>query len=291
MNRLTIVFAIIEMVLATTIWGSSVVVIKNGLLGVNAIVLVFYRFIIAAFIIGLILILLRKNLFQHLREGMILGLLLFVAITMQTIGLKYVSALNCGFISSLLVIFVYILSIILGLEKFRLSTIIAVVLVCLGIWNVTGGVGGFRWGEFLTLISSIIFALYVLYIDRVVQKCNIWVLNFQQFFFVAIASLFCGLWFKLDYKISLSITILDIVYLALFANILAFVLQFYSQKIISPVSCAIILALEPLFTAVCAWAIGGEQFKIEVAISGLIIVGSIIFLQLMRCDNKANNKA
>ena len=62
---------------------------------------------------------------------------------------------------------------------------------------------------------------------------------------------------------------------------LAYGLQLRVQKIILPVACAIILALEPIFGAVFAWFIGGEVLTSRGMMGGFLIVFAIIFSQVL----------
>ncbi|EKE00926.1 MAG: hypothetical protein ACD_21C00251G0009 [uncultured bacterium] len=280
MQKKNAILANIEMLIVSIIWGSTFIIVKKSLIDVNAITLNCYRFLLAALMIGLALVFLRRNPWRHLKEGMVLGFLLFASFAAQTLGLYSISAANSGFIVGLFVVFVPILSILLGYEKLRLNIFIAVVLVCVGLWSITGGISGFNGGAFLTLISAIIFALYILYADRVVKRCDVWVLNFQQFFIVAFMSLVSVLAFKLPLNVASHQTAFWILYLALFATILAFAIQLRAQKTISPIACAIILSLEPVFAAIFAWTVGGEQFTAKSVIGGALIVIAIIVSQV-----------
>jgi len=268
-----------EMLIATLIWGSTFIVVKKTLPYVNAITLNVYRFALASLVIGFMLVFLRKHPWRHLKEGLFLGLLSFCAFAAQNLGLYLVSAASSGFIISLFVVFVAVLSIVLGYEKFQLNMFVATVLVVGGVWNITGGVKGFNWGTVLTLSSALFFALYLLYASRVVKKCDIWVLNFQQFFVVTFFSLICVLAFKLPFTVASKQTMLWILYLVLFATIWAFLIQLRTQKIITPTACAILLSLEPVFAAILAWTVGGESFDVESVIGGALIVVAIIVSQ------------
>jgi drug/metabolite transporter (DMT)-like permease len=286
MHKKKAIFANLEMMIATIIWGSTFIVIKQSLIDVHAITLNFYRFALAATVIGLALMLLRKNLWQHAREGFILGGLLFVFYITQTLALYSISASNSGFIVGMSVIFVLIFGVILGHEKLHLNNFVAISLVSIGLWNITGGVDGVTSGELLTVLSAISFALYVLYANKVVKRCDLWVLNFQQFLFVALASLAIIFVFKLPFNIASSHAVYGVIYLSLFATMLAYGLQLRVQKIMLPVACAIILALEPIFAAVFAWFVGGEVLTTRGMIGGLLIVFAIIFSQVLSMKRK-----
>jgi len=66
-------------------------------------------------------------------------------------------------------------------------------------------------------------------------------------------------------------------YLALFATLLAFGIQTWAQKVISPVRVALISSLEPVFAALWAALLLGERLTArELVGGGLIVVGVLV---------------
>lgn len=281
-TKTKIIFTNFAMLTAAVIWGSTFIVIKDGLGDVHAVTMVCYRFGLAALLMGMILVFLRKKPWQHLKEGVILGLLLFFAYTSQALALYYLLAVDGGFIAGLFVIFVPILSFICGREKLHWNFMVAVILSGIGLWSVTGGVGNLGWGDFLMLLSAAIFAVHILYADSVVKKCDILVLNFQQFSVVALAGFFSILVFQLPFTVTSLDTVWWILYLALFGNVLAYLVQLGAQKIISPTVCAMVFSLEPVFAAIFAWTLGGEKIIMTDMVGGVLIIMAIIFAQIYR---------
>lgn len=270
------------MLIATIIWGSTFLVIKQSLVGVHAVTLVGYRFLLATLLMGGVLVFLRKNPWHSWRSGVILGLLLFVAYVTQAIALYYMQVVDVGFISGLFVVFVPILSFILGREKLRLQIIGAVVLAVIGLWSISGGVKSIGLGDFLILISALFFAGHIVYVDRVIKDSDLWVLNFQQFLVVTGASFVMVGLFKLPLVITDGKVIWLILYLALFANVLGYLLQLWAQHSISPTVCALILSLEPIVAAIFAWTIGGEEIIMRDVVGGAIILAAAVVAQVFR---------
>lgn len=277
---MSVMFADFAMLTASIIWGSTFIIIKKSLAGVNAVTFVCYRFMLAAMVMGVLLLFLRKKFWQHLSSGMILGLLLFTCYLTQTLALHFMSVASGGFIAGLFVIFVPIFSFICRREKLRLNVIIAVILAGAGLWSITRGIKDLGWGDCLMLLSAVAFAIHILYVDTVVKKCDIWVLNFQQFSVVALLGLFGILLFRLPWIISGWSIAWGIVYLALFANVLCYAIQLGVQRIVSPTVCALILSLEPVFAAIFAWTIGGEKIIMADVYGGVMIIVAIIIAQL-----------
>lgn len=282
--KLKSIAATFGMLSVAIIWGSTFLVIKESLTNVHAVTLVCYRFAIAAIVMGIMLVFLRKKPWLNSKAGLILGLLLFAAYVTQAIALYYMEVVNAAFIAGLFVIFVPILSFVCGREKLRLPMIGSLVLAGFGLWVITGGVASLKWGDYLMLFSALIFAAHILYADSVVKKCDVYVLNFQQFVVVTLASLLAIFLFKLPFSISGWNIAWSILYLALFANVISYMVQLSVQKTISPTMFALVLSLEPVFAAIFAWTIGGEKIIMADIIGGLMIITAIIFAGIYRKD-------
>src|SRR3954469_15419187 len=79
--------------------------VKGALDAVSPETLVGYRFLISAALL-LPWVAKRRRISAHMKESAVLALLLYALYVSQTIGLKYTTASNSGFITGLFVIFV-----------------------------------------------------------------------------------------------------------------------------------------------------------------------------------------
>ena len=95
---------------AAIIWGATFYIVKGAIGQIDPIVLVGYRFALAGILLGIYLVITRRALFVGLKDGLILGIILWALYIPQTIGLKYTSAANSGFITGLFVVIVPILA-------------------------------------------------------------------------------------------------------------------------------------------------------------------------------------
>lgn len=268
----------IFLITATVIWGSTFFIIKDSLNGIHAITMVSYRSLLAATLLGIGLFFTKKNIWQNFFQGMILGLLLTILYICQTVGLYYTSASNSGFITGLVIVFVPIYALILWHQRPKIYNLIAVILTVIGLWFLTGGAKNLNKGDIITLFVAISGALHLLLVDKFIKnKLNIFILTFQQFLVMGIICLVIALIFNLPMKISTHEALFATLYLAIFANVISYLLQFYAQKHTSPHTVSIILTLEPAFAAVFAWTIGGETFSFNHLIGGIFIFTAIIF--------------
>ena len=259
------------------IWGSTFFIVKQSLLNIDPVTLVAYRFLIAAVILAGYLIYRGKALFTHLKEGLILGFFIWLLYIAQTIGLSITTAANSGLITGLFVAFVPIFSLLIFRKMPSLTGIVATIISLSGLWVLTGGLQKVNGGDMLTLLSAMAYAVHILYADKYVKSgIDPYVLNFQQFLFVGIASLITSFVFKLPFSITQTHVIWIIIFLAIFPTLSAFVIQLVAQKITAPVRVSLILAFEPVFAVLFAWTLGKEQFESAKAIGGFLIFLALV---------------
>jgi drug/metabolite transporter (DMT)-like permease len=269
------------MLITSIIWGSTFFISKDCLNDVSAISLVGYRSLFTAIIIAVGLLFTTKSFFSFWKEGLLLGVVLLVSYLGQTVGLNYVTASNSGFITGLFVVLVPLLNFAIWKERLALNSLIAVVIAAVGMWMITGGIHKFSYGDWITFAGATSFALYVLLADKVLKKgADPWVLNFQQFLVISVISFVLALFFHSPVSIGSWKAFYQIVYLAVFAGVIAYGLQLMAQQHLPPLDTTLLMALEPVFGAIFAWTIGGEAFTLEQGIGGLFIVSAIIFSEI-----------
>lgn len=76
-----------------------------------------------------------------------------------------------------------------------------------------------------------------------------------------------------------SIVWLTIGITALLATAVAFVVQTWAQKLISPTRTAVILTMEPVFAGIFATAIGGEVLTIRIIIGAVSVIAAMLMVQ------------
>jgi drug/metabolite transporter (DMT)-like permease len=269
--------ATIGLVYAAAIWGSTFVVVKESLDYIHPVILVGYRFSIAAGVLGLGLLLKRRPLFRNLGPGLTLGVILCVLYVFQTIGLKYTTATNSAFITGLFVAVLPILGYVLFHQVPGLPKLAAVGLSVLGLWFLTGGLHGINLGDLLTLVTAVACAAHLLYADHFVKKGHDpYMMSFQQFLTVGVLSLAMGLVIGLPFATANVATIWVVVFLALFPTLSAFLIQLLAQRHVSAIRVSLIFALEPVFAAIFSWTVGGEPFVFRRAIGGLLIFAAML---------------
>ena len=167
---------------ASAIWGSTFILVKTTLRSINPVTMVAYRFLLAALLMGAVLWIQGKPLFKNFSSGSILGVALGLLYVPQTIGLKFTSAANSGFITGLFVAFVPLLSYPILKQRPRRAQWLAVMVSLAGLWLLTGGLQEINRGDLITLAASFTYALHIMLADRFINAGgDLTRLAFQQF--------------------------------------------------------------------------------------------------------------
>jgi len=263
---------------SAAVWGATFPIVKDSLSGVSAIALVGYRFLIAGLVLGVALWIKQVRVLPVLRQGIGLGIILWLLYVSQTIGLNFTSAANSGFITGLFVVFVPLFSILLFRNPPSWIRWVAVGVAILGLWLLTGRLSSFNRGDGLTLIAAATYALHILFADKWIQgEANPYALSFVQFMTVAILSLVAVPLFGDSYAVGSERIAAVILGLALFPTLSAFVIQLVAQKTTTPVKVALIFTMEPVFAALFSWTLGNEKpVAIQVAGGALIVLAMVM---------------
>ena len=273
----------IGLLYAAAIWGSTFFIVKGSLEYIDPVILVGYRFIIATLLVALLCIITKRPLFKNIRKGVVLGIFIWLLYIPQTIGLGITTASNSGFITGLFVAFVPIFSFLIFRRVPSLIGITATLISLSGLWILTGGLTDINKGDILTLLAAMTYAIHILYVDKFLKDGDDpFTLCFQQFLFVGIASLAVGGIVGLPFGWGNASTGWIVLFLAVFPTFSAFFIQVVAQKYTSPIRVSLIFAFEPVFAAIFAWTLGGEQIILHRALGGLLIFLAMIISGLPR---------
>lgn len=221
----------------------------------------------------------RKTAFT---SGMILGLILFAAASLQQFGIAETTAGKAGFITGLYVIIVPFLG--LFLKRFSpVLTWLGAILAVLGLYFLSINESIIpETGDLLVLCGAFFWAFHVLAIDRFVKRSDAFLLAFIQFLVCALLSLIFGFFLEslnLHNVINASIPLL---YAGIFSVGIGYTLQVVAQKEANPAHAAIILSLEAVFAAVGGWLILSEMLSPRELLGCLLMLSGMIFSQLFR---------
>jgi drug/metabolite transporter (DMT)-like permease len=270
-------FADTGLVYAAAVWGATFILVKSALSGIDPIIMVGYRFLLAGGVLLIFVKLTGRSLRPHLGRSLFLSVFLWLLYVPQTLGLRYTTASNSGFITGLFVIFIPFFLLTIFRRRPTLMEILASMISLAGLWVLTGGMTDVNIGDMLTLVAAMAYALHLLFSDKYMKSgVDAYVISCQQFLMVGVLALLTGVLFDLPFGIQTWSAGVIVVFLALFPTLSAFVIQMLAQKIVSPIRVSLIFALEPVFAAAFAWTLGGEILIAHRALGGLLIFVALL---------------
>lgn len=219
----------------------------------------------------------RETVKRTLIAGGVAGLALFVAASLQQIGLVYTTAGNAGFITGLYVVLVPIIGIgrrqLIGWGRW-----IAVVLAIVGLYLLSVKEGfEINPGDFFVVGSALFFAIHVQLIDHFAPRYSALWLSIVQYFVVGVLSAVVGLGFESWELGAIGDAFPAILYGGLGSISIAYTLQVIAQRGAEPSHAAIILSLEGSFAALGGWLILGEVLSPRGLVGcGLLLAGMLL---------------
>ena len=300
-------FGVAMLVCATLIWGVAFVAQSVGMRYMGPFTFNAIRFLvggIAVFAFILFIMPMRaKNGFsgawrpssgQHsrllLKGGFACGIVLFVMITLQQVGICYTTVGKAGFITTLYILFVPISSIFLG-RKIPFAVFICMIIAMVGMYllciNEEFTLGK---GDVYVLLSAVVAAVHILFIGHFSPLVDSVKLSCIQFFVCGILSAICAYIFE---PIDLTAIIggcAPLLYAGLLSSGVAYTLQTVGQREINPVVASLIFSLEAVFSALSGWIILGERLSAKEISGCILIFVAIVMAQSPRLWMKISRK-
>jgi drug/metabolite transporter (DMT)-like permease len=257
------------------VWGFTFVAVKESLEFVSPFTFLFYRFLLAFVLLVLVSVKKLKDMNQSLiKHGFIIGIFLFLGYGLQTMGLQYTTPAHAGFITGLSVIIVPFLSVIFLKKIPHITAWIGVSCALIGLFFLSFRGLSMDFGDFLVLLGACSFAMHLILVGKYSPQHDPFLLTTTQIGTVAFLSFLLAepgsMVFNRPVMEAVIIT-------ALFATVLAFLIQTAAQKHVPPTRTAVIFAMEPVFAALSSYILIDEVFTLQKILGcGLILLGMVI---------------
>ena len=279
---------------ATIIWGSSFIIMKDVTGAMPPAWILAVRFT-AASIIMLVALLGRRKLYldrSHVGYGLLFGLAMFCAYYAQTVGLTDTTPGKNAFLTGTYCIIVPFLAWFLAGRRPNRYNIVAALLCIAGIGFISlDGSLTMRFGDAMTLVGALFYALHIVLVSKFAQGRDIYVLTMWQFIGVSICSFIVGGTFEpMPVWASLSMeTWASLAYLTVACTTLALLFQNIGQAHLPPASAALLLSLEAVFGVAFSVAFGAESLTLRVVIGFALVFIAIIVSEVLPERAKARN--
>jgi len=275
------------MLVVAFIWGTTFVIVKNGLNDIEPFLFLGLRFLIAFVVLAAAAG--RKLIHAPLStwlEGSLLGVFLFIGYTFQTIGLQYTTSSNAGFVTGVSVVLVPILDALLKKARPSLSTTATVLMAALGLYLLSVPAGGFHpsTGDLLVLVCAFGFAFHIVFVDRYSYKHDPVAITAVQILFVGVVSMVLGLTTETWPQEFTSNAVTAILITSILATALAFLLQNALQKYSTPTRFAVVLTMEPVFAALAGYLWANELLSYRALLGAAFILCSMLIAIITRSE-------
>lgn len=212
--------------------------------------------------------------------GLCCGTALFIASSLQQIGVAYTTAGKAGFITALYVILVPIMGLLLG-KKVRPIVWLCLVFFVIGLYLLCMK-GGFSLskGDFLVLLCACFFAVHILVIDYFSPKTDGVKLSCIQFLVCGIISLVPMFAVETPVLSRVLDCWLPILYAGVLSCGVAYTLQVVAQKDTNPTIASMLLSLESVFAVIAGVIILQEQISMRELIGCVLMFAAIVVAQL-----------
>lgn len=275
-------FADAALLVCAFLWGLGFVAMKSGLSAYSTWWLLLLRFgggtlLMMIFFARRIKRACGKDLFG----GAVIGLLLFMGMGLQTLGLNYTTAGKQAFLTAGYVVLVPLL--LWAIRRVFPGIItLACSLVCFaGMALLTSDLAGpINLGDILTVISTFFFAGQIIAIGYYAAGGDPIVLTFVQFLVTAALSGSMGLVSGDPFVWQGTRGLLSVVFATFFGTFACFLIQNCAQKFTLPSHAALLLGLESVFGLLGGILLLGEVFTFRMAVGCALIFSSVLLVEL-----------
>jgi len=285
----------------TFIWGTTFIAQDTGMDKIGPLTFNATRFFVGFLsIMPIALLIEKKKISKEINNNKKLffkllfwiGLFLFLGTFLQQAALLYTDVANAAFFTIFYVPMVPIILFFIYSKSIHWSIWPSVLFCLFGVYLLSDfSDATIRLGDGLVILCALFWALHIIFIGNFIKNFNL------PLFFGALQALvvsFFSFIFAIFFETITISNILNesisIIYAGVLSGGIAFTLQIYAQKNISPAPAGIIFSLEGVFATIAAWIILNQILDVNNIIGCFLIICGVLFSQLLPLyDSKVKN--
>lgn len=279
-HNLQLKLAPLALLLVSATWGLAFVVMKPAIERQSVNNFLFTRFLMAV----LVMILIRPQVLKLLTTDLLLrglaaGFLLGGGYIFQTVGLANTGAAITGFVTGLYVVLTPLFAGLIFKERVTKNTWFYVLIATVGLALLSLKGWSIGFGELMVFFSAIAFAAHITALSKWSAGRDVYAMTITQLTMCAamtgVASAFEGYSAPPDSGVWAVV-----IFTAVFATAIAFIVQTWSQAHMSATKVAVILTMEVVFAAFFAILFAGERLTLQAALGGILVVTAMYLIVL-----------
>jgi drug/metabolite transporter (DMT)-like permease len=260
----------------TIVWGSTFVLVKTALRDVSPVLFLALRFSLAT---GAVLAVFRRRAlpWQSWRTagaGALAGVFLFSGYLLQTMGLRLTTAPRSAFLTGLTSVAVPLLAALVYRLTPQISEVIGVLVATAGLGLMT------LPGVLLTVLCAAGFAAHIVTLGHFSEKMGHELLAVSQIAVAAVLGWALFWWVERPRVTWRPAVVWAILITGLLATALAFSVQSWAQRYVSPARTALIFMLEPVVAWITSYCMVGEGLSGRAAAGAALILGGVAIVEL-----------
>lgn len=271
----------LAMLLVTLFWGSSYLFMQMGLTDLQTFNFIALRFLLAFVLAGLFF---RRRILRTdrktLGKAFVLGTLLFGVFVTITTGLKTTTASQAGFLVSLTVIFVPLLSMLLRqIPPPRVFLGAFLALIGIGLLTLNSQLEISR-GDMLCILGAVFYAIHIIVTGRWANQSDPLQLGVYQLGFTGLLGLLFSLALETPRLPETPEAWFAVLMLGIFCSAVGFVVQTVAQQSTTPTHTALIFSMEPVFAVAIAFLVTGEILSLRGYVGAALVLFSILIAEM-----------
>ncbi len=279
-HNLQLKLAPLALLLVSAAWGLAFVVMKPAIERQSVNNFLFTRFSMAV----LVMVLIRPQVLKFLTKdlplrGLAAGFLLGGGYIFQTVGLANTGAAITGFVTGLYVVLTPLFAGLIFQERVSKNTWLYVFMATVGLALLSLKGWSIGFGELMVFFSAVAFAAHITALSKWSAGRDVYAMTITQLTMCAamtgVASIFEGYSAPPDSGVWAVV-----VFTAVFATAIAFIVQTWSQAHMSATKVAVILTMEVVFAAFFAIIFAGERLTLQAALGGILVVTAMYLIVL-----------
>jgi len=276
------IWVTVALIAVAAVWGATFVIVKDavelyplwGFLGLR------FTIAVVAFVV------LFPRSFSRFapgtfRVGVLAGALLTAGYVFQTWGLQGTTASKAAFITGMFVVITPLMQAVVLRHPPRPTTLAGVALAVAGLWLLSGAsADGWTQGDTRVLLCAVAYAAHMIVLGSLGPRHDVGALTLTQLGVVAVVCSAISLAVERPGLPTDGSVWFALLLTGVLASAVAFAVQTYAQRHISPTKTALVLVTEPAFGGLFGW-LAGDHFGIGGLAGSALILGGMVLAELV----------